>query len=209
MAFGDSLTDGYGTTPHTNIRYPDELAERLLASHRRLSVLNSGIGGNLLNTDHPCWGGEAGVKRFKREVLDEPGVRTAIVFEGVNDIVTRELDMGPCGKFPVVDEHSLIKGYRTLIQAAHARGVTIIGTTLGPFKGAEYFDTVENERIRDAVNHWIRTSGEFDAVVDADKALSNPDDPDALRPAYDSGDHIHPNDAGAKAIAAAVDLKEL
>lgn len=209
VAFGDSITDGVLTTPNANNRYPDELAERLVAAGRPMGVLNAGISGNMLLTDAPCFAGEKGVSRFGRDVLDQPGVGTAIVLEGINDIGLGGTDIG-CGTPPVVTAAQLIEGHRTLIRAAHARGITIIGATLTPMKGSPYgHDTPHNEAVRDAVNHWIRNSGEYDAVVDFDRALADPADPDALLPAYDSGDHLHPNDAGMRAMAAAVDLDTL
>ena len=168
-------------------------------------MVNAGISGNLLLTDYPCYAGDAGISRFTRDVLDQPGVRTAIVLQAANDLGIGGIDVG-CAKPPVVTAAHLVNGYRTLIQAAHARGVTVIGATVTPLKGSgPYYDTTYNEGVRTEVNHWIRTSGEYDAVVDLDRVLADPADPDALLPAYNSGDNLHVNDAGMRAIAAAIE----
>jgi lysophospholipase L1-like esterase len=208
VAFGDSITDGYGSTPDANNRYPDELAERLVAAGRPVGVVNAGINGNKLLANSPCYG-EKGVSRFHRDVLGQPGVRTAIVLEGLNDIGAGGFPDFGCGTSPVLTAAQVIEAHRALIRTAHVHGVTIIGATLTPMKGAYGYDTPEKEAVRDAVNQWIRTSGEYDAVVDLDQALADPADPDALLPAYDFGDHLHPNDAGTKAIAAAINLNTL
>ncbi|MCW2643865.1 MAG: hypothetical protein JWP76_6171 [Dactylosporangium sp.] len=150
-----------------------------------------------------------GVSRFHRDVLGQPGVRTAIVLEGLNDIGAGGFPDFGCGTSPVLTSAQVIEAHRALIRTAHVHGVTIIGATLTPMKGAFGYDTPEKEAVRDAVNQWIRTSGEYDAVVDLDQALADPADPDALLPAYDVGDHLHPNDAGTKAIAAAINLNTL
>jgi lysophospholipase L1-like esterase len=183
VAFGDSITDGYFSTPGLDNRYPDELAERLTDAGLRLGVANEGIGGNKVLTDSVCVG-EKGTTRIFRDVVRQPGVRTVIILE------------------------QLIEGHRTMIRAAHARGITAIGATLTPIKGSFYY-TDATEALRDGLNHWIRTSGEYDAVADFDRAVSNPADPDAILPAYDGGDALHPNDAGMKAMAAAVPLGAL
>jgi lysophospholipase L1-like esterase len=201
VAFGDSITDGAITTVDADNRYPDELAERLVAAGRPTGILNAGIGGNKLLSDLAGFG-DAGVSRFRRDVLGQPGVRTVIVLEGVNDI-----GMGEAAGMPVTAEQ-LIAGHRALIRAAHARGVKIIGGTVMPTKGCPYpgYDTERGEAVRDALNHWIRTGGEYDAVVDFDRALADPADPDRLRAEYDAGDALHPNDAGMRAMAEAIDL---
>jgi lysophospholipase L1-like esterase len=199
VAFGDSITDGAFSTPDADNRYPDELAERLDAAGRRLGVVNAGIGGNQVLTDADGFG-ERATARFQRDALDQPGVRSVIVLEGINDI-------GMLGGQPVTAAQ-LIDGHRTLIRAAHDRGVRAIGATILPFKGTVYpgYFTEEGERVRDEVNNWIRTGGEYDAVVDLDRALADPADPDFLRAEYDGGDGLHPNDAGMRAMAEAVDL---
>ncbi|WP_308250222.1 SGNH/GDSL hydrolase family protein [Sphaerisporangium fuscum] len=204
-AFGDSITDGLGATQDADDRYPDALARRLGG---RRPVLNLGIGGNRLLNDSACLG-ERGVTRFRRDVLDQPHVKTVIVLEGINDILLGLQQPTPCTIPAVkVSAGDLIAGYRKLIRAAHERGVRIIGGTLLPIKGAQY-DSEEAERIRDETNAWIRSSGEFDAVVDFERAVADPGDPDRIRPAFDSGDHLHPNAAGYQAMADAVDLTAL
>ena len=209
VALGDSITDGAISTPGADNRYPDELAERLVALGRPTGVVNVGINGNKVRTDSTCLG-ESALNRFDRDVLNQPHVRTVIVLEGINDIgMAGQPDTG-CGASPVVTADELIDAHRALIRAAHRHGVRILGATLTPVKGNEFgYDTQHNEAIRDAVNHWIRTSGAYDGVVDFDRALADPADPDAILPAYDGGDHLHPNDAGMKAMAAAVDLAAL
>ncbi|MFE9655528.1 SGNH/GDSL hydrolase family protein [Micromonospora sp. NPDC006431] len=203
VTFGDSITDGYGTTVDADNRYPDELAERLASGRRPMSVVNSGINGNKLLADSTCFG-EAGVSRFGRDALDQPGVRAVVVLQGVNDIGGGGYPDFGCGASPVVTAEHVIDGHRQLIRAAHARGVRIIGATMLPMKDAFGYDTPANEAVRDAVNTWIRNGGEYNAVADLDRALADPADRDALRPTYDSGDHLHPNDAGAAAIAAVI-----
>jgi lysophospholipase L1-like esterase len=209
VALGDSITDGAISTPGADNRYPDELAERLAAAGRTAGVVNAGINGNKLRTDSTCLG-ESALNRFARDVLDQPGVRTVIVLEGINDIgMAGQPDTG-CGASPVVTAAEIIDAHRQLIRAAHTEGVRVIGATLTPVKGNEFgYDTPHNEEIRDTVNHWIRTSGAHDAVADFDRALADPADPDAMLPAYDAGDHLHPNDAGMRAMAAAIDLDTL
>jgi lysophospholipase L1-like esterase len=203
VALGDSITDGYGATLDGDDRYPDELAERLVAAHRPTAVANAGISGNKVLSDSPCCG-EKATARFQRDVASQPGVRTVIVLEGINDIGASTFD--PTA--PVVTLPQLIDGHRTLIAAAHARGIKAIGATLTPIKGS-FYDTPANEALRDGLNDWIRTSGEYDAVADLDRATGAPGDPDRLNPAYDSGDALHPNGAGYHAMAAAVDLNSL
>ena len=198
VALGDSITDGYGTTPGANNRYPDELAERL-----GRGVVNSGINGNKVLADSPCFGAST-VSRFDRDVLGQPGARTVVVLAGINDIGAGGYPDFGCGASPVVTAEDVIAGYRRLIRAAHAAGLSIVGATITPMKGAEGYFDADKEKVRDAVNHWIRHSGEYDAVADLDRALAQPGDPDALLPAYDSGDHLHPNDAGAAAMATVV-----
>ena len=208
VAFGDSITDGHGTTANTDNRYPDQLAERIVAGHAKLGVINAGINGNKLLADSPCYG-EKGVTRFHRDVLAQPGVRSVVVLAGINDIGAGGYPDFGCGASPVVGAGQVIQAHRSLIRAAKANGVRIIGATLTPMQGNTGYHSCRNEAVRDAVNRWIRTSGEYDAVVDLDTLLADPARPDALRPIYDSGDHLHPNDAGAAAIAAAINLATL
>jgi lysophospholipase L1-like esterase len=165
-------------------------------------VANVGITGNLLLSELPCFG-RTGVTRFERDALGQPGVRTVIVEEGENDIWDSEANFG-CGVTPRVTADQLIAGHRSMIAAAHKRGLRIVGATITPFK-ADYMqpaDFARAEAIRDQVNTWIRTSGEYDAVADFALAVGDPSDEQRLNPAYDSGDHLHPNDTGYEAIAA-------
>ncbi|TDB90465.1 SGNH/GDSL hydrolase family protein [Actinomadura sp. KC216] len=202
VAFGDSITDGFGATVDGDDRYPDALARRLLAAGRPHPVLNAGIGSNKLLTDSAC-GGDAGVSRFTRDALDQPGVGTAVVLIGVNDIQLHDDRM--CGvdrDDPPVTARRLIDGYRTLIRAARARNVKIIGGTLTPFQGSAGW-TDEGESIRDEVNRWIRSGGAFDAVADFDRAL-DPAGTGRIPDGLHMGDHIHPSPAGYRAMADAI-----
>ena len=210
VAFGDSITNGHNSTVGGNDRYSDALAGRLALARRPLAVANSGISGNTLLNGLACFG-EKGITRFRRDALGQPGVRTVIFLEGTNDIWDSEGKFGGCGQTPRVTADQLIAGYQTLIRAAHARGVRIIGATIIPFQ-APYMspaDFLRAEAIRDQVNHWIRSSGEFDAVADFATAVADPADPEELNPAYNSGDFLHPNDAGYRAIAATINPNEL
>ncbi|MFI2780777.1 SGNH/GDSL hydrolase family protein [Streptomyces sp. ALB3] len=204
VAFGDSLTDGFGATIDGNDRYPDILAERLLAAGCPRPVLNAGIGSNKLLTDSAL-GGDAGISRFAQDVLAQPRVGTVIVLMGVNDIQQTEDLTGGAGRdTPPVTARRLIDGHRSLIGAAHARGVRAVGATLTPFRGAAGWDA-EGEAIRDQVNRWIITSGEYDAVVDFARAL-DPGGTGRIREDLHMGDHLHPSPAGYRAMADAVDL---
>jgi lysophospholipase L1-like esterase len=206
---GDSLVDGVGATKEADARFPDDLQERLIASHRPLGVVNAGIGSNKLLNGSPC-GGEKGVSRFARDVLARPGVRSMIVHLGANDIGAPQVD-DPCVRpNPQVTARQLIDGHRALIRAAHAHGVKAVGMTIPPMKGALFpFWTPKAERLRDELNHWIRTGHEYDAVIDADRAMADPSDRSMPRPGYVFMDGLHPDDAGYQAIANAIDLAAL
>ncbi|MGH3656852.1 MAG: SGNH/GDSL hydrolase family protein, partial [Micromonosporaceae bacterium] len=194
VAFGDSITDGSRSTIDANQRYPDILAARLREAGIDRGVVNTGIAGNRLLSDGVNYGPNARA-RFDRDVLDQSGVTDVIVLIGINDI----------GYGVRVTAADLVAGFRDLIQRARAEGVRIHGGTLLPYAGAGYY-TVPGERVRRAVNEWIRHSGEFDGVVDFDRAMRDPEHPSRLRPGYDSGDHLHPSDEGYRAMAYAVDL---
>ncbi|MFD9940432.1 SGNH/GDSL hydrolase family protein [Nonomuraea sp. NPDC059023] len=208
VAFGDSITDGQAATTDADRRYPDVLAQRLKRAGRSEVVLNSGIGGNRVLNDSACLG-ESFLNRFRRDALDHPRVRTVITMGGINDIMHGDTAPSTCTTpNPKATSEALINGYRQLIRTAHAEGVKIIGGTIPPFKDSPLF-TDHGESVRDAVNEWIRGGGEFDGIVDFDRALADPADTDRLRPAYDSGDRLHPSDAGYRAMAEAVDLAAL
>jgi lysophospholipase L1-like esterase len=211
VAFGSSLTDGDGTTADTNGRWPDVLAARLqkdASGKAGIGVLNEGIIGNRLLHDSPKGAdnpfgaglGQAGLARFERDVLAQPGVRYVIVGLGINDILFPAFSFTPPNE--KVSAEDIISGYRELIARGHQKGVRVIGTTNPPFENSAFeglvkaFYTSEREATRQKVNDWIRSSGEFDGVVDLDAVLRDPSHPTQLLPAYDSGDHLHPNNAG-------------
>ncbi len=194
VTFGASTSDGVGSTFGADERYSDDLASRFryLPPGMRLSVLNAGISGNQLLA--ASQGGPSGLSRFYRDALSQSDVRVVVIWEGTNDI----------GRHPDMTAEQIIEGYQQLIAAAHARGIAVVGATLQPDEGARYF-TVHGNQVRMEVNRWIRNSGEFDAVADFDKVLRDPMDRAELWPYYDSGDHLHPNDAGYLAVADALD----
>jgi len=207
VAFGDSITDGAASTPDTNRRWPNYLARRLAArpDASPVAVLDQGISGNRVLHDVI---GQNALARFDRDVLAWPGVTHVIVLEGINDIGFPAIQGAPFGDAvdtSAVTADDLIAGYRQLIARAHAHGITIIGGTLTPYQGASYA-TDAGEQIRQTVNAWIRDGGEWDAVIDFDAAVRNPADPGRMQEALQSGDWLHPSDAGYEAMAAAIDL---
>lgn len=199
VIFGDSVTDGAMSTPDTNNRWPDHLARRLMAQrgNHKMGVLNEGISGNRLLHDGI---GPNGLARFDRDVLIQTGVTHVIVLLGNNDFL---FVFNPA-EFVTADQ--IIVGHRQLIARARARGLTIYGGTLTPFGGFPLSSALKEE-MRQAVNAWIRTSGEYDAVIDFDEVTRDPSSPTRLLPLYDSGDHLHPNNLGYEAMGDAVDLK--
>jgi lysophospholipase L1-like esterase len=196
VAIGNSITDGSGSTLDANARWPDELARRLLGSREpRKGVVNAGIGGNRvlgLNT------GPSALARFDRDVLMQPGITHVIVLEGINDILRSPPD--------TVTVADMIFGYTQLITRAHERGLLIYGATLTPIGGLDRPTTPAASVKRRALNEWIRTSGMFDGVIDFETATRDPAQPDRFLPAFDSGDHLHPSDAGYKAMGESIDL---
>ncbi|MEV0253195.1 SGNH/GDSL hydrolase family protein [Streptomyces sp. NPDC050732] len=207
VLFGDSITDGFASSTDRDRRWSDALAERLDEAGKPRPVLNAGIGGNLVLNDS-AWYGEKSANRFARDALDLPGVGTVVVLEGVNDIGFSETDKPTYKPAPVVSARELINGHRELIRQARAKGVRIVGATLLPLGGSDHYGK-RAAAVSDEFNQWVRTSGAYDAYVDFDKALADPKDPERIAPAYDSGDHLHPNDAGYRTMARAVDLETL
>jgi lysophospholipase L1-like esterase len=204
VALGDSITDGEHSTPNTNQRYPDQLARRLNARRGpSLSVVNAGIAGNTMVRTRLVGGltMPTAAARLDRDVLSQTGVTDVIVLEGINDI----------GDGATADE--IIDAHQQIIAEAQALGIKTYGATLTPFGGSTPFGgqygTPEGETQRQAVNRWIRTGSAYDGIFDFDQALRDPQDPTRLLPLYDSGDHLHPNDAGLAALADAVDINAL
>lgn len=204
LALGDSITDGWQSTPNGNDRWPDVLARRLHANPgtEHVGVLNEGISGNrVLNFG----AGPSAMTRFDRDVLAQDGVRWMVVLESINDIGRLHQLRDPDD---AVTAEQLEQGLRQLAERAHEHGIKVIGATLTPYGGAGYYSQ-KGEQVREAVNDWIRTSGTFDAVADFDKVTRDPQNPTQFNPEYDSGDHLHPNDAGYQAMGSAIDLKLL
>jgi lysophospholipase L1-like esterase len=209
IAFGDSITDGDRSTDDTNHRWPNFLAVRLLrqTGPAPIGVLNEGIGGNRILHDpnsNVSFGVNA-LARFDRDVLAQPGIKYVIVLEGINDL-------GHAGPNLFANEQvsadDIIAGLNQLIERAHEKGIKIYGATVTPFVGTPFpgYFSEAKEMKRKAVNEWIRTSRAFDAVIDFEKAVRDPANPDRIAPAFDSGDHLHPKDDGYKAMADCIDL---
>ena len=207
VVLGDSITDGVGSTPDRDARWPDALAARLQANRTTASiaVVNAGVAGNrILNDGRPPYIGPSSLSRFDRDVLDTPGVRWIILLQGSNDVSAADTLTTPQDQ---VSARQIIEGMTALIERAHARGLAIYGATLLPLEGVgkPFVSTDAGREKRRAINDWIRTGGAFDGVIDFERVMGDPARPGRLRPAFDSGDHLHPNDAGYAAMAAAVD----
>ena len=207
VVLGDALTDGARSTSDANRRWTDVLARRLQAERdagARLGVINRGIAGNRLLADNPAnpLAGRSALARFERDVLATSGARQLVLMVGIEDIGN-----GSAANPVTLDD--MVAGYRQLIARARAARIAVTGATLAPFEGAASHSiqySVDKETLRQAVNAWIRSSGEFDAVFDADRVLRDPARPSRLLPAYDSGDHLHPNDRGYQALGEAMPL---
>jgi lysophospholipase L1-like esterase len=202
VAFGDSITDGATSTPDTDRSWPSQLALRLAANKAtaKWAIVNEGISGNRLMNDGM---GVAALARFDRDVLSQPGVKCVIVMLGINDIGFASLP-GVATADQVTAEE-LIAAHKQLIARAHIRGIRMIGATLTPFSGATYYSE-QGESKREAVNDWIRTSHAYDAVIDFDAAVRDPENPKQIRASFNIRDHLHPNDDGYKAMADSIDL---
>jgi lysophospholipase L1-like esterase len=204
VAFGDSITDGVNSNSDANERWPDDFAVRLQADAKlsSIGVANAGISGNRILHDGS---GPSALTRFDRDALDRPGVRWVVLLEGINDIGGSGYAWDAKDK---TSAQQLIDGMKTLIARAHAKHVKIYGATLTPYGGAGWpYHSAAGEKTREEVNAWIRSSGAFDGVVDFDKAIRDPAAPQKMLAAYDSGDHLHPNSAGYRAMASAVDQR--
>ena len=211
VTYGDSITDGVGSTPGEDRRWPDVLAERLDEAGLEYAVANAGISGNRVLSPGM---GESALARLDEDVLSLPNVTHMIVFVGVNDIGNRfggafDTPGGGIGGLaldqPDIDADQMIAGFRQIIARAHAEGIEVIGSPIGPYKGAMYWSE-EGEAARQVINDWIVNSGEFDAVVRLDTAFADPDDPMQMRDDYHMGDFLHGSDAGLRAVGESIDL---
>ncbi|HEX3365446.1 MAG TPA: SGNH/GDSL hydrolase family protein [Phenylobacterium sp.] len=200
VAFGDSITDGFQSTVGGDRRWPDVLARRLMPHEpaRAFGVVNAGIGGNRVLSDGLiAVFGQSALARFDRDVLSVPGATHVVVLEGVNDLGMTK---------PAPSAEAMIAGYRQIIARAHAHRLKVIGATIVPYGGANYF-SAPGETVRQKINAWIRTGREFDGVIDFDAALRDPAKPERMRAEWQSGDWLHPNDAGYRVMGDTVDLK--
>jgi lysophospholipase L1-like esterase len=206
IAFGDSITDGFQSDPNANDRWPNVLARRLDAiAGPTMSVVDEGITGNQLLTDSG-FAGVSGLHRLDRDVIDQPGAKVVIMLLGINDIGFTDLGLDN----PPATAASIIAGYNQVIARVHAAGLRIITGTLTPFLtlpvATSGYQDAKGEVVREEVNHWILTSGAFDGVIDFSSAVASPYDPQVINPAYDSGDHLHPNDVGYQVMGNLVPL---
>jgi len=214
VTLGDSITDGVGAKQGDYSDWPDILASRMASepASPHLAVVNEGIGGNRILHDGA---GASALARFDHDVLAKPGVAYLTVLEGTNDIgwpniKPRPLKDGTTPQEPpfageAVSAEQIIGGLQQIVERAHEHGIKVFGATLTPYEGADYY-TADGEAKRQTINKWIRTSGAFDAVFDFDAAVRDPDHPSQFRNGYHSGDHLHPNAVGYKAMADASDI---
>jgi lysophospholipase L1-like esterase len=217
VTFGDSITDGFGAKEGEYGDWPNQLAKRLaeVKGQPTLAVDNEGIGGNRILHDGA---GVNALARFDRDVLSQPGVVGLIVLEGINDIGWPHIKFPPAREgtpvranpfaAQVVSANDLIQGYKQIIDRAHQHGIRVFGATILPYEGSSTF-TVDGEAIRQAANQWIRTGDAFDGVFDFDAAVRDPIHPARFKEDLQSGDNLHPNSAGYKAMAAAINLSLL
>jgi lysophospholipase L1-like esterase len=209
VAFGDSITDGARSTVDANLRWPNILSNRLQAqrSKKQIGVLDAGIGGNRILHDaiSNIRFGVNALARFDRDVLAQPGVKYVIILEGINDLGHAGTS-APASETVSADD--LIAGMKQMIERAHEKGIKVFGATITPFEGTAFpgYFTPEKEVKRKAVNEWIRTGKAFDGVIDFEKAVRDPKNPDRILAEYDGGDRLHPGDAGYKAMGEAIDL---
>jgi lysophospholipase L1-like esterase len=212
VAFGDSISDGDGSTVDADNNYPNNLIRRIGKTSKgsTLAVVNEGIVGNRLLRDTDVFG-VSGLARFDRDALVLPGVTHTVLLEGINDIGFAGAKMDGQYLADPAETRSaqdIINAYRQLISRAHARGIKVIGATITPCEGVEipgYYSEAK-EAVRQTVNKWIRTSGGFDGIIDFDSVVRDPGHPTRLLPKFASKDHLHPNDAGYKAMADSIDL---
>jgi lysophospholipase L1-like esterase len=212
VVLGDSISDGVGSTPNADHRWPDLLAQRLAArsGHVAFGVVNMGISGNRILNDGA---GQSALARFDRDVLSVPGVSYVVVFEGVNDLgISFGHFEGPLAAYfkrlaspRKATAEAIIAGYRQIIARAHEKGIKVLGATITPYGGAAYYSP-EGEAQREAINRWIRTGGAFDGVLDFDAAWRDPQDPTRIATPLQAGDHLHGSDAGYEALARSIDL---
>ena len=218
VAFGDSITDGDGDRTNSSANWPDQLAARLAADHSgaQIAVINEGISGNRVLHDGA---GVSALARFDRDVLSHPGVTNLIVLEGINDIGFPRVRFTEMKNIPVhmksspfasekVSAEEIIAGLQQIIARAREHNIRVFGATLTPFERTNSYDD-EGEAIRQDVNRWIRTTDAYDRIFDFDALLRDPEHPSRLRKEFDSGDHIHPNAAGYKAMADSIPLSAL
>jgi len=212
VVLGDSISDGVGSTPNANHRWPDLLADRLKARGGRgaWGVVNMGISGNRVLNDGA---GQSALARFDRDVLSVPGAAYVIIFEGVNDLgisyghmsgplAERFKSLAPAHQ---ATAEAMIAGYRQLIDRAHEKGLKVLGATITPYEGAAYYSP-EGEAVRQAINRWIREGHAFDGVLDFDAAIRDPQTPSQIKEGLHAGDHLHGSDAGYQVLAHSIDL---